>query len=90
MVRFFHAGGSGLSKLFLERYCGFIRGIIALFQVDTQSLIELYTIYQTSSKSIPNIESRADLVITAHHIFNLLSGRTDKTAQKFVKTLLDK
>jgi hypothetical protein len=103
LTDFFHAGGVGLPMSFLSAgSTAFVRGILGLFEVDTEGLIDLYVSFERSSHDTEKrpgilIESCndwcwcLDLFITGNHIINLLAGRTnDKEAQKFVKSYLSR
>lgn len=82
-MKFFHADNVGLPMSYLEQgSAAFIRAIISLCEIDTESLIDLYNC--TVSTEVKEAKD-TPIEITEAHILNVLTSRTeDKVAQRFV------
>ena len=93
LSEFFHANGEGLPTKYLEEgQTSFIRSIIALFDVESQNLIDLYNSYsQTSTDTQNSIQAN---VVTKIHILHLIERNAkrmgDKVAINFLKKFWEK
>lgn len=86
LINFFNADGEGLPNDFLQSGSTvFVRSIIALYEVDSESLVDLYN---TSLKS----HSTSSHIVSSTHLLNLIERQAkkgDKQAQSFLKKFFD-